>query len=478
MCGIVGVISCLFGSKNRKFMADGILTGQVRGLDSTGLMLMDFAGNIKVHKSDLTGTDFFYDKGTDDLLNVAGNARAIFVHHRAATQGKISTANAHPFVASSTDNSRTVVGVHNGSLTNWRSRPNSKNFEVDSNWAFHRIAERGDEGFEEIEGPYAMVWMDRAKNNEVNIARNSGRPLHGVLSKDGRQLFVASEVHMLKWLVERNDIEVAADYIVFDAGKIFTIDTSGNTIRMTVRDTPAIKALPAVVTSTATVTNINARKNVVPKYVGAASSVGTAATSSEETVVRNGYTVSLTAASFISKLERALKGIKTSTYTSATAAKKDEPAEEMVRQRDDDAPFAADDKFEDELVPEKWISHHNATTKEVEAAKQAGVFRELNWLEGVCYDTNSQELLGDVDVYLSGKGKTKFLGVLRGCSEARANAEYINNKVGWKGVGATLCGGWVVVVGMADDAVLGKKLIVAELTREGKAQLDAVHMMA
>lgn len=474
MCGIVGVISCLFGAKNRKFVADGILTGQVRGLDSTGMMAMSSNGDIKVHKSDLTGTDFYYDKGTDDLLNLAGNSRAIFVHHRAATQGKISSANSHPFVASSDDGTRTVVGVHNGSLTNWKSRPNASKYEVDSNWAFHRIAERGDLGFEEIEGPYAMVWMDRSKKNEINIARNSGRPLHGVLSKDGRQLFVASELHMLRWLVERNDIEVVPEYIVFDAGKIFTIDTSSNVIRMTVRDTPAIKALP--VARATNVTNINARKNVEPKHVGATATTTASAAVDYETVQRNGYIISLTAASFINKLERALKGVPASTVVKP----KKEEADEIVGQRDDDAPpfVPEEDRFEDELVPEKWISHYNATSKEVEAAKKAGIFRELNWLEGVCYDPSNQELLGDVDVYVSGKGKTKFLGVLRGCSEARANAEYINNNVGWKGAGTTLSGGWVVVVGLANDTVLGQKLIVAELNREGKAQLASAHMIA
>ena len=453
MCGIVGVISANYGAKIGKFMEDGLVVGQVRGFDSTGIMLQDFQGNIRTHKAAMIGTDFASDKVTFKLLAGSGSSRAIIAHHRAATQGKVSNDNAHPFVVRSTDDKKSIIGCHNGSLVNWKRRPTAAKFDVDSHWAISRIAELGNEAFTEIEGPFAMVWMDSSKRDRVFIARNAGRPLHAMMSSDNKQMYIASEAGMLQWLVERNDIACNNEVIVFDPGVIFEVDASGPTI--SVSSTPCPAPVPLPVQSNVAQFK---RSDTVPKHTG--NYTPPAYTG----VTMNGFMVSQTAKDWIEKLQAAID------YEPVAAG--DDAEEEIVAQRAEDIPG---DAFEDELVPEDWIAQYSVSDAEAAAAKKAGVFRELNWFEGVCHDDTTGDTLGDIDMYIPGSGKRKLMGVLRGCSEARANAEYINNKTSIGGGRHTMNGGWVVVVGMRDDTILGKTLIVAELNRKGHQELEAMH---
>ena len=67
-------------------------------------------------------------------------------------------------------------------------------------------------------------------------------------------------------------------------------------------------------------------------------------------------------------------------------------------------------------------------------------------------------------------GKVKYAGVIRGCSQARANAEYIQSDLG-----KATNGNWVVVVGAREEKQLGKVLVVAELNQAGRAGLERMY---
>lgn len=451
MCGIIGVLNATYNSKIRKFLENGSIVGQVRGMDSTGMAQQMAGGVVKTHKMAVIGTYFASDKVTDKMLNDANSARYTFIHHRAATQGKINVANAHPFmiqrVGEPYGKETYVVGVHNGSLTNWRNKDNGDAYEVDSEWALSRIADVGDDAFKEIEGPYAFVWADTKEKDKVFMCRNFGRPLHAIFSKNRAQVYFASEAGMLAWLVERNDIETESEVLQLQAGQIYEFDTSGSTVTVKSKAAPAPAVKPAVVITPL----VTKTKDVEPKHMN----YGT------PTVNRSLYSNVPGEAQkrFIDSLKAAAKG---------KPAESDEK-EEIVQQRTDDAPQTSPDVDE---VPTTWYNDRSVSDSEKEAAKKAGIFRELNWLEGAAWDEDTGDLLGDVKIFTPGKGATTYVGVLRGISQARAHSQFIENGDASK---RKLAGDWVVVLGMRSDPVCGNVVIVSELTQEGRRELAKQH---
>lgn len=460
MCGIVGVISANYGSNNRKFLADGGVVGQLRGYDSTGIAQQSITGQVSTFKLATIGTYFVGDKTVAKLLDGAGAATITFLHHRAATQGKVNAGNAHPFSIDRLDDSKTkVVGVHNGSLNNWKNKHNGKFYEVDSEWALSRITDEGDDAFKEIEGPYAFVWMDTAHKHKLFMCRNSGRPMHVVFSKDKKQMFFASEAGMLTWLCDRNNIDVENEILALTPGEIYEFDARGTTVTVTSRKAPGVVVPPAKTAASTTTTT--AVKDVAPRNFHSTSDKTVPATSDGRTPGQM----------FVDGLKKACKSIEKQVDKAVAALTSDvaKIEEEIVSQRDSDAPVDAMDMFDGESVPMNWFSHDNVTVEEMAAAKKEGIFRELNWIEGVCWDEDTGDLMGDVQVFTPGNGKATLVGVLRGISRARAHAEYIDNGK------AGLAGDWVVCVGLRNDPVCGKVVIVAELNQVGKNGIDKLH---
>ena len=472
MCGIVGVVNATYGSKIQSFMKNGCVVGQIRGFDSTGLAVQESDGKVYVHKSTNVGTYFLTEKPVDGLLGKCASSRLMFFHHRAATQGKIVTANAHPFVleriGEPAGQQTKVIGVHNGSLNNWRSKPNAAAFEVDSEWALSRIADLGDAAFKEIEGPYAFAWMDTAKRDHMYMIRNSGRPLHLLYSKDRRQVYFSSEHGMLAWLVDRNDIETDKEIMVLEPGHLYDLDCTGNEVVITSRkiDTATVQAMVTSTTTNVTPLTKNTGACTIPPLQNRPGY-----TTNRSTVRNDG--LSYTAGAFIDRLKTCGKSKK---VDAAVAAIVDAVStkDEVVTQRTDDAPQDTT-AFDGETVPANWFNDRSVSTAEKEAAKEAGIFQELNWFEGVTFDDDTGDLLGDIDIFTPGQGKTKFVGIIRGCSNARAHAEYINNRVPSGNGSATISGAWVVVVGIRPDSVVGNVLVCAELNSVGRRELDKLH---
>lgn len=435
MCGIIGIINATYASKGEDFISSGLITGTIRGMDSVGVMQQAANGSIDVHKLAVPGFYFRDSKRGAELVKASNVSRATFAHHRAATQGAVTPMNAHPFTIRRNDGS-VLVGLHNGSLTGWKARPNAKDFEVDSHWAMSRIADVGDEAFKEIEGPYAMVWFDTNHKNKVFAARNSQRPLHAVFSKDKRQVYFASEAGMLAWLVTREGVDTGDEIMELIPGKTYVFDSSGATVTVTSYDTQ--KPVPKTVTYTYTPVTPKAGEDFVGRLRQAVES----GASSKVVPIRAKVAEDLAAA-----------------ITDAL--------ETGTEQRKDDAPWQEEDY---DSVPDSWVSTDYASEEEKQAAINGKVYRELNWFEGVLWDEDSGDLYGDMYIYEPGRGKVLYTAVMSGVSQARAHSEYIDNKA----LDGRTSGGWAVITGVKDPHSNNAVLVVSELTSHGKQSYSKI----
>lgn len=458
MCGIIGAINAAYNSiRSSDFIKDAILAGAVRGQDSTGIIQVDKKDSIYTHKLALSGTAFLRDKVTAAFVADTDRSPITVVHHRAATVGAVNKDNAHPFICEMgtkrpDGKPHVLVGVHNGSLINWKTKPGAKDYEVDSEWALSRIAAVGLEAFKEIEGPYCFMWVSSDNVAKLNVVRNGGRPMHAVFTKDRKEVFFASEAGMLAWLCERNNVSVEENILVIGTDKVYTFDTSGAVVTVTATDVPKKPA-------------------VVPVTQPSRPHGSTSTADSNPVLNADGQ-------AFINKLKLAAKG----QLHVAPAPRPNMPTQQEIAAAidktiaditddGDSTPWNNDDEgfFVPDQVPTDWFSGRNATNSEQELAKKWGMFQELQWFAGVTYDDQTGEVLGDVDVWSRDEGKVKYAAVIRGCSQARANAEYIDNDLGKQ---SSVSGNWVVVIGAREEKQLGKVLVVAELNQAGRAGLE------
>lgn len=157
---------------------------------------------MSIYKKNINGSDFLDDKEARALINKTKTSRVTVGHVRAATVGVSTTPNAHPFKVVRGDGS-TLVGVHNGTLDEWWRHDDSHHFDVDSEWAISMIAKHGVDAFKYIDGAYAFVWYDSRDPDHLYMCRNDKRPLHYIVTENGKCVLGASEAGMLGWLAER-----------------------------------------------------------------------------------------------------------------------------------------------------------------------------------------------------------------------------------------------------------------------------------
>lgn len=250
MCGIIGVINASVTANPGvvSFMKQGLVASQLRGTDSTGMLQVGMRPEeVFVHKLAINSTEYIEDTQALAMLRDVDTSLINVAHVRARTQGAVSDNNAHPFTVLTPDKQR-LIGVHNGSLTNWKTQEGGSKYDVDSHWAMSHIATHGKKAFEDIHGPFAMVWWNESEPGKVNIARNSQRPLHIMFNKARTRMVFASEALMLGWIAQRCGFDGDGDVREVPVGKLFTIDTSGLSISWTVEDLPSPKT-PAVTTT-------------------------------------------------------------------------------------------------------------------------------------------------------------------------------------------------------------------------------------
>lgn len=184
------------GHKDAKMFKTMLLLDVIRGMDSTGVAAVEYGVNSKVLVEKEIGLpDNLWSWGTSEIFNASGvprvTYRTLIGHNRAATIGKVNAENAHPFEYGA------ITGAHNGTLTDWADLEGYREIDVDSKALFKTIDEKGiDHAWKSFRGAAAITyWNDDEQT--LNIVRNSQRPLFFARSKDGKNLYWASESFML-----------------------------------------------------------------------------------------------------------------------------------------------------------------------------------------------------------------------------------------------------------------------------------------
>ncbi len=208
MCGIVGYITVpgKTGVNDRsKFLRQALIIDTLRGDDSTGVFAVGHENLFEYKdcspywlKQVGGGHDFVDTKEYWENFVDVEPYRCVVGHNRAATVGSVDADSAHPFQEGP------ITLVHNGTLTSTHGLPTSlhqlKEVTVDSHAICHNLALHGvEEVVKELHGAFALVWHD-ARDDSINVVRNSQRPLHFALDKTGKTLYFMSEGEMLSLL--------------------------------------------------------------------------------------------------------------------------------------------------------------------------------------------------------------------------------------------------------------------------------------
>ena len=221
MCGQFGIVT---GSKRDNhgddFIRDSFTASMLRGEDSSGLASIDLKlAQYVVHKLPIAGNFFAEDTLAKTMILDACSSDTLTMGHvRAATVGKISVSNAHPFEIYR--DGRALIGTHNGTLTGWQSKKDARSFTVDSEWALNLIFEDGLDAFEQFSGAYSFVWWDTDDHDVINMARNKERPMCIAFLENGGMAY-ASEPGMLYWILERRGMKIDGKILILDEDKLY-----------------------------------------------------------------------------------------------------------------------------------------------------------------------------------------------------------------------------------------------------------------
>lgn len=205
MCGIWGAVSkgnSLSATEVDKILPQLLIAGSLRGTDGAGLFSVHKDFSINVTKKEYNSFFLLYEKQFEEhKKKIWNNGIAYFGHNRAATKGKISDKNTHPF---ETNN---IVLVHNGTITSGLGEYISKH-EVDSACLAEMIDNLGMvEVSKRVTMAYALVWFDK-RDNTLHFCRNNERPLHIV--ETNSTYFFSSEKEMINWILARNTEKITA----------------------------------------------------------------------------------------------------------------------------------------------------------------------------------------------------------------------------------------------------------------------------
>lgn len=198
MCGHVGVAGEIT-KKDEDIFKQLLIVDSLRGTDSTGVAAISRYLQPIVAKSVGNPFELFDRKSFDTAMRSIN--RALIGHNRFSTVGNSTVNNAHPFEF------ETIIGAHNGTLTNKWAFDEGNSFDVDSQALFNHIDKKGlRDAINIAKGAYALVWWDKMKES-INFLRNSERTLWMTRSDDGKVIYWASELGMLELVLDRNGVK-------------------------------------------------------------------------------------------------------------------------------------------------------------------------------------------------------------------------------------------------------------------------------
>lgn len=233
MCGLTAFTTMYkngFAPVEQNAAAELLWLTQLRGIDSTGVALVDDEGDTQVVKELGPPQRLMVSKAYkdwDDHLLKSG--LLMFGHCRATTRGETNVDNAHPFEYTKANGTGKIILAHNGTLDFSQQLPRFHEFKVDSEWLAYTLAQNGaEETFSKVEGPIATIWYD-TEDKTLNLYRNDERPLYYFITTGG-QLVVNSARENLLWLATRHGLQVkgmiaqvqADTWMKFD-GPIFSV---------------------------------------------------------------------------------------------------------------------------------------------------------------------------------------------------------------------------------------------------------------
>lgn len=198
MCGICGVAGRGIDTKDLDIFRSLLLISQFRGSDSTGVAAINskMKDEVAVTKDDCSAGAFLhFDYGQHQIIRDISND--VFIGHtRAATSGKVTKENAHPFLLDS------LVGAHNGTLFDSRYYSSKK---TDSEMMFEDMGRRGIKPVLDdlTEASAYAVSIYNRDNKTLYFATNGQRPLHCSVIKNKDVMFWASELEFLEFVLSR-----------------------------------------------------------------------------------------------------------------------------------------------------------------------------------------------------------------------------------------------------------------------------------
>lgn len=199
MCGMSGIMSTSMIDNEIELARRLLILNMFRGEDSTGMF--DYmpkekdTNQINYWKTTDHPVDFV--KNTFGLQKTerwkTNKPQLIATHCRAATQGKLTDKNAHPFCF------KTLIGMHNGTIS--KDFANRKKFGTDSEALFYNIEHAGlADALKEIRSldpAFALVWLNW-KEGTLNFIRNGRRPLSYVYMYVNKTIAWSSEGEHIK----------------------------------------------------------------------------------------------------------------------------------------------------------------------------------------------------------------------------------------------------------------------------------------
>jgi len=243
MCGIIGFINAMplsgttgerhvsYLTKADDVMTNGVVACSVRGMDSTGVFQVNGKGKVFVHKLPVNASMFIQDKVSKQFLKDTMTSPITVFHTRAATEGRVNLNNAHPFTALDSKN-RLLVGVHNGTLSGWKSAKDSGRFEVDSEWAMNRLAQDPFDAFEDFRGAWSFVYWKEEQPSVLYFARNKERPMWMLFTKNRKHAIFGSEPGMLSWIAQRENIDVEDTVYELPVDHAVIVDVHADTLEI------------------------------------------------------------------------------------------------------------------------------------------------------------------------------------------------------------------------------------------------------